>query len=508
MSELKISDLSTVPEVPGFYAVGVQDGDTKKYKFGDMVESGKHAIASCGIQEFSPDLTYNVGSYALYNGEAYRFTATHHPGSWSTSDTRKVTAFSEIIKKINSRYTQSTTITLTSDDSSFTKSGRHITATTASGDIYQETTDSSGKVVFDIERNNLSTVTSESITGYTKSNDFKVGSNSDSRDLYIRYYKNKTYRTINIGFTINFTPDEVNDVSISEDFAKTLLIFFDNSAYDSTGYGEFYNLPLTIDGSTVSASFEVPEGNDIYGKIYFPQLTQYSLDSISGTGVTVDASDSYLITFGPSTNTITVSYTHDVPLNTGVSYMTSTGTQYINLGIPGNNNQYKFKFKFKYSTYVSGGYIFGNYLNNDTNATRMYISGSSSSTSGPFNINTKASSPFTITAGLVTKDTDHIVEISQTGQVIFDGNVIGSPTITTGTANAGDIVLFGSKNPTTGVITYSTIGLSIYYFEVYQGSTLYKRYVPKATSLGIGCMYEEVEEKYYYNKGTGNFTIV
>lgn len=47
--------------------------------------------------------------------------------------------------------------------------------------------------------------------------------------------------------------------------------------------------------------------------------------------------------------------------------------------------------------------------------------------------------------------------------------------------------------------------IRMYYFKIYDGDTLVRNFIPVLDPDGTACMYDLVEQKYYYNAGTGDF---
>ena len=47
---------------------------------------------------------------------------------------------------------------------------------------------------------------------------------------------------------------------------------------------------------------------------------------------------------------------------------------------------------------------------------------------------------------------------------------------------------------------------NIYYFKIYDNDTLIREFIPVVDKNGIVCMYDKVNEKFYYNAGTGEFS--
>ena len=45
----------------------------------------------------------------------------------------------------------------------------------------------------------------------------------------------------------------------------------------------------------------------------------------------------------------------------------------------------------------------------------------------------------------------------------------------------------------------------LYYFKIYEGNSLVRDFIPVLDNNNVACLYDKVEEKTYYNKGTGTF---
>ena len=61
--------------------------------------------------------------------------------------------------------------------------------------------------------------------------------------------------------------------------------------------------------------------------------------------------------------------------------------------------------------------------------------------------------------------------------------------------------LFANKRPQ-GVYTGK---IQIYYFQIYDNDVLVRDFIPVLDPDGVPCMYDKVENKFYYNQGTGDF---
>lgn len=174
--------------------------------------------------------------------------------------------------------------------------------------------------------------------------------------------------------------------------------------------------------------------------------------------------------------------------------ITSTGTQYIPLFLRGDNNNLKFEFKFKYTTFVNSAYLFGNYKAS-ANSTAFYFSGSAGNTAlARVNTTTTVSIP-----GVVTPDDDHTVVMTQ-DNVVFDGVTYSLATKTQSGTNDNTIALFASQFSSSAV---SNIGLTYYYFKVYDGNTLIMDLQPYYYSGRTGMRNMLEDNDFYGCFGTG-----
>lgn len=95
------------------------------------------------------------------------------------------------------------------------------------------------------------------------------------------------------------------------------------------------------------------------------------------------------------------------------------------------------------------------------------------------------------------------IEISQQG-VYMDGNMHVSVQESSFQDNGYGLALFGFRNLTTGeIISYGRH--IIYSCQIYKDNLLIRDFIPVLDKDGIACLYDKVEDKCYYNQGTGDF---
>ena len=176
-----------------------------------------------------------------------------------------------------------------------------------------------------------------------------------------------------------------------------------------------------------------------------------------------------------------------------IEYLESTGTQYIDTGyIQSSNTHYKWK-GIDYTT--SDASLFGTQQAGVTSCLLYGTRYNRSLYAGNNYINTLYSSTEErpIEWQLICNNGTAILKKADT--TINSLNYAGSPTTDTmyiyGIHYNGSI---GSKS-----------SLKLYYFQIYDNDVLVRDFIPVLDPNGVPCMYDKVEEKFYYNAGTGDF---
>lgn len=104
---------------------------------------------------------------------------------------------------------------------------------------------------------------------------------------------------------------------------------------------------------------------------------------------------------------------------------------------------------------------------------------------------------------MITRTNDeefHIFTISK-NRVSIDDN----PKITSGiVTNKGTIPLYIFDRNSLLLTTQKYGSAQVKYFDIYENDELVRHYIPSYYN-GVYCMYETVENKYYYNQGEGYF---
>lgn len=184
-----------------------------------------------------------------------------------------------------------------------------------------------------------------------------------------------------------------------------------------------------------------------------------------------------------------------------LEYIQSSATQLIDTGIVPNST-YLYKFKYALLSVSGYTYVFGSYVDENTNSTRL-ISQSGSVKSLYLSCNCKAGSSAGATN--ITTAAGEIVEGEMSSNRYYlhnitTGTVVSAENVftTAGTATTTTIKLFGNDS--------SKSNSKIYYFDTYSNGNLIQKLIPaKRIADGVIGMYDIVSNTFLTNTGTGTF---
>ena len=188
-----------------------------------------------------------------------------------------------------------------------------------------------------------------------------------------------------------------------------------------------------------------------------------------------------------------------LPYDSEVEWLGSDSNAYINTGINGNNYYLRITGHFMYTTHVNYGAIYGNYVADSSNATRMVIGATSNSVVVNSNTVCGTKGNTQVTCSINTK---HFF-LSNYNHVIIDSSVTTVSNKTGGTANNGNICLFNRSLTNTAS---RNIGLKIYDFQIYDNGVLVRDFIPVRVGQ-VGYMYDKVSGELFGNVGSGSFTF-
>lgn len=187
-----------------------------------------------------------------------------------------------------------------------------------------------------------------------------------------------------------------------------------------------------------------------------------------------------------------------------LSYVESTGLEYIDTGVSGNNNDLSFEIKYAWVTLPgSSSYqaIYGSYAGEQYNTTRLIQYGSGKTY---YNVNSKADGSASLMLDR-TKDTIYEEKIyPDSGYVYYKSN--NAETFhyknRIGTTNSTNIAIFAEN------VSGAAKGgkKRVYYFKIYDGNSLIRYFIPAYVTRNdteIVGFFDVVECKFYENIGTG-----
>lgn len=180
---------------------------------------------------------------------------------------------------------------------------------------------------------------------------------------------------------------------------------------------------------------------------------------------------------------------------TPVEYLESTGTQYINTGIAPTSNT-----RIQAGITLKGGIgslwpIYGsrnNYTNNfigfgTTSYTFRSSTGGNRYTDTDINVD--------------LRNDVHLLDV-KVREANVDGFSLTNSANLNYNSSAIPIYLF-TLNDSGSINRYSKV--KMYSFKIYEGDVLQRDYIPVLDKMGVPCLYDKVEDKFYYNNGSGEF---
>ena len=188
-----------------------------------------------------------------------------------------------------------------------------------------------------------------------------------------------------------------------------------------------------------------------------------------------------------------------LPYDAEIEYLESDSSAYIDTKINGNNNNLRIEVYFLYSKFVAYGAVFGNYVSDSYNGTRLILSNQT-------NKAISCTNTICTTVGNTIIDCSanvkHYVN-ADCNRVIVDSTTVTITNKSKGSENNGNICLFNRS--LTNYIKRD-IGLRIYDFKIYDGETLVRDFIPVRVGQ-VGYMYDKVSGQLFGNSGTGNFIL-
>ena len=187
---------------------------------------------------------------------------------------------------------------------------------------------------------------------------------------------------------------------------------------------------------------------------------------------------------------------------TQLEYLQSDSKAYIDTGIAGGVDTLEVGCKFSYSKLVAYGAVYGNYVDDYHDGTRMILEHISNPDIIITNINTICTTTGNTNVSCTINQIHNVVNTYNT--VTVDDTVTTKTNKTKGTSNSGNIALFNRSitNPN----TLRDMGLRVYSFYIKNNDELVCNLVPcRRNSDSVLGMYDTVRNIFLTNVGTGEF---
>lgn len=170
---------------------------------------------------------------------------------------------------------------------------------------------------------------------------------------------------------------------------------------------------------------------------------------------------------------------------TPLSYIESTGTQYINTGFTPTNDT-KLELKIKDVVKENGQGLLGAYTTWTDNSYLLYVhEGIHWTFGGKKAVTTNYTGP-------------HIITLYR-GSITCNGNVVTNSTTSISNQINTTLHLFCQGNKA------NFAKYKLCYLKIYESNVLVKDYIPVKDKTGRICLYETLSKTYLYNNGTGDF---
>jgi len=185
-----------------------------------------------------------------------------------------------------------------------------------------------------------------------------------------------------------------------------------------------------------------------------------------------------------------------------LEYIESTGTQYIDtLYIPKINTKLELDVKFSGNFKSNGLSIFSS-SNYNTSVFQLNFG----ATGGLYSwINKPYENGGTIENFSITDDIrQNRNTITMQSGFISYGTVSRTLSIKT-TDNDISLILFGARKQDNSMNVFAAYNMYVYGLKLYESDTLKRNFIPVLDYNNVPCLYDKVEGKFYYNKGTGEF---
>lgn len=183
---------------------------------------------------------------------------------------------------------------------------------------------------------------------------------------------------------------------------------------------------------------------------------------------------------------------------TQLDYLEATGKQYIDTGyIPNADSKFDVTFLVNDANLDVDCPLFGA-RNNWENSYTFWCHGEGYSAASQLIFNGKTSS-----LGNFKLNVKHRLTV-QNGNYTLNGTTTTFASVSSGSPANTNLILMGLNNGGTSIDSRRFVGY-VYSFKIYDNNVIVRNFVPARNSAGVLGMYDTVGNKFYTNKGEGNF---
>ena len=184
-----------------------------------------------------------------------------------------------------------------------------------------------------------------------------------------------------------------------------------------------------------------------------------------------------------------------------VTYLQSTGTQYIDTGVKGNS-EIKIDIIFEITNTRPIQFFFGS---RQSTYTQTFSFISANYTDNPWTFRSDFNNrPGQIQTEMISNMTGyplfHVIK-DKNITTIENNEYINNISYSNFTSNYNIYIFTVNTNNNTSNFSY----MKLYSFKVYNAGVLVRDFIPVCDLSNIPCLYDKVEDKFYYNKGSGEF---
>ena len=330
-----------------------------------------------------------------------------------------------------------------------------------------------------------------------------ANNNAGSPAMYsrVKIYSFKMYNNSSGALVRDYIPAYRGSDGVAGLYDKVNSVFYTNAGTGVFNKGDFVN-PYTTDSTTVTVNAD----HTLYA-IWIESATV----TFNPSGGTVDpTSKSVMVneTYGTLPTPTKEGYTfvgwakESTTVPTGyqkLTYIESTGTQYIDTGYYANPNT-GVETNVQFTDLTVQQRVFGADNNDSTDVNySVYINGS-----GNWAYSFKTGTGNWKSTGVTVNTSRHTIEMNRGGKFKIDSTTYNQNMDGGVTSTSNYTMLIFASHMFDNIAHWAK--LRVYYFKIYEGNTLVKDLIP-VYRMADGAMglYDQQNDAYYFNAGRGKF---